>query len=77
MAASNCIGITLGDVAGIGPEVVDAALASGKLDTAFTYRVIGERGSASAASTTSGPIPAGSPSVIPMTRPAFAFIKTF
>ena len=46
MAASNCIGITLGDVAGIGPEVVDAALASGKLDTAFTYRVIGERGSA-------------------------------
>ena len=46
MAASNCIGITLGDPAGIGPEIVQAALASGKLDAAFTYRVVGERGNA-------------------------------
>ena len=36
------IGITLGDAAGIGPEVVAAALASGKLDARFSYRVIGE-----------------------------------
>jgi 4-hydroxythreonine-4-phosphate dehydrogenase len=36
------IGITLGDAAGIGPEVVAAALASGKLDTRFEYRVIGK-----------------------------------
>ena len=46
MAASHCIGITRGDAAGIGPEVIDAALASGKLDAAFTYRIIGERGKA-------------------------------
>ena len=46
MAASHCIGITLGDPAGIGPELIDAALASGKLDRAFTYRIIGERGNA-------------------------------
>ena len=46
MAASHCIGITLGDPAGIGPEIIDAALASGKLDAAFTYRVIGGRGNA-------------------------------
>ena len=46
MASSHCIGITLGDPAGIGPEIVEAALASGKLDAAFTYRVIGERGNA-------------------------------
>ena len=45
MAASHCIGITLGDPAGIGPEIADAALKSGKLDPAFTYRLIGERGS--------------------------------
>ena len=42
------IGITLGDPAGIGPEIVEAALASGKLDRAFEYRVIGQRGSARA-----------------------------
>ena len=36
------IGITLGDAAGLGPEVVAAALASGKLDGGFEYRVIGE-----------------------------------
>lgn len=35
------IGITLGDAAGIGPEIVRAALASGKLDAGFSYRVIG------------------------------------
>jgi 4-hydroxythreonine-4-phosphate dehydrogenase len=37
------IGITLGDAAGIGPEVVEAALASGKLPGGFEYRIIGER----------------------------------
>ncbi len=36
------IGITLGDAAGIGPEIVRAALASGKLDADFAYRVIGD-----------------------------------
>ena len=46
MAAPHCIGITLGDAAGIGPELIDAALASGKLDARFTYRIIGERGKA-------------------------------
>ena len=35
------VGITLGDPAGIGPEVVATALASGQLDPAFEYRVIG------------------------------------
>ncbi len=35
--------ITLGDPAGIGPEVVDAALASGRLPEGFTFRVIGDR----------------------------------
>ena len=35
------IGITLGDAAGIGPEVTAAALASGKLDGKFDYLVIG------------------------------------
>ena len=36
------IGITPGDAAGIGPEIVRAALDSGKLDPDFSYRVIGE-----------------------------------
>jgi 4-hydroxythreonine-4-phosphate dehydrogenase len=40
------IGITLGDSAGIGPEIVDAALASGRLPAGFEYRVIGERAGA-------------------------------
>ena len=35
------IGITLGDQAGIGPEIVRQALDSGKLDPAFEYRIIG------------------------------------
>jgi 4-hydroxythreonine-4-phosphate dehydrogenase len=35
------IGITLGDVAGIGPEIVAKALASRKLDKRFDYEVIG------------------------------------
>ena len=37
------IGITLGDAAGVGPEVVEAALASGRIDGSFEYRVLGER----------------------------------
>jgi 4-hydroxythreonine-4-phosphate dehydrogenase len=35
------IGITLGDAAGIGPEVAAAALACGELDAAYIYRCIG------------------------------------
>jgi len=36
------IGITQGDPAGIGPEIVRQALDSGKLDPDFTYRIIGD-----------------------------------
>lgn len=36
------IGITPGDAAGIGPEIVRQALDSGKLDPAFSCRIIGE-----------------------------------
>jgi 4-hydroxythreonine-4-phosphate dehydrogenase len=35
------IGITLGDAAGIGPEIIRAALDSGRLDPDFAYRLIG------------------------------------
>ena len=35
------IGITLGDPAGIGPEIVAKAISSGQLNPAFEYRVIG------------------------------------
>lgn len=44
MSHLGTIGITLGDPAGVGPEVVEAALASGKLDPRFHYRPLGERG---------------------------------
>ncbi len=37
------IGLTMGDAAGIGPEVIAAALASGQLDGGFEYRVVGPR----------------------------------
>jgi len=36
------VGITLGDPAGIGPEIVQAALASGRLPTTAEYSVIGK-----------------------------------
>jgi 4-hydroxythreonine-4-phosphate dehydrogenase len=36
------IGITLGDPAGIGPEIIAKALDSGRIDPEFQYRVIGE-----------------------------------
>ena len=36
------IGITLGDPAGLGPEIVEAALKSGRLPDDVHYRVIGE-----------------------------------
>lgn len=36
------IGITLGDPAGVGPEIVRAALDSGQLDRRFEYRIIGD-----------------------------------
>lgn len=39
--AHRVIGLALGDAAGIGPEVVAGALASGRLDPAFEYRVLG------------------------------------
>jgi len=39
---STVIGITLGDAAGVGPQVIRGALDSGKLDPDFTYRVLGE-----------------------------------
>jgi 4-hydroxythreonine-4-phosphate dehydrogenase len=35
------IGVTLGDAAGIGPEIIRAALDSGRLDPDFSYRVLG------------------------------------
>lgn len=35
--------ITLGDPAGIGPEVIDAALSSGRLPSGFDFEVIGNR----------------------------------
>lgn len=35
--------ITLGDPAGIGPEVIDHALASGQLPAGFDYHVLGDR----------------------------------
>jgi 4-hydroxythreonine-4-phosphate dehydrogenase len=37
------VGITLGDQAGIGPEIVRAALASGRLPAAAHYSVIGQK----------------------------------
>ncbi|MEI6562152.1 MAG: 4-hydroxythreonine-4-phosphate dehydrogenase PdxA [Verrucomicrobiota bacterium] len=41
MDSLGTIGITLGDPAGVGPEVVRAALASGQLDPRFHYRMLG------------------------------------
>ena len=40
---SGVICITLGDAAGIGPEIIDTALRSGRLPTEFQYRVIGRQ----------------------------------
>ena len=40
---ANRILITLGDPAGIGPEVIDKALASGQLPDSFEFEVIGDR----------------------------------
>ena len=37
------IAITIGDPAGIGPEVIEKALASGKLPRGFEYALIGDR----------------------------------
>ncbi len=42
MGAPRRIGITLGDPAGIGPEIVAKALASGRLDPQFAYEPIGD-----------------------------------
>ncbi|MDD5350277.1 MAG: 4-hydroxythreonine-4-phosphate dehydrogenase PdxA [Chthoniobacteraceae bacterium] len=44
METLGTIGITLGDPAGIGPEIIRAALASGELDPRFRYRVLGDPG---------------------------------
>lgn len=43
MKRKTTIGITLGDQAGIGAEVVAAALASDQLSAEFEYRIIGEK----------------------------------
>jgi 4-hydroxythreonine-4-phosphate dehydrogenase len=40
------IGITLGDPAGVGPEIIRAALASGQLPRDIDYKVIGQVGAA-------------------------------
>lgn len=42
MSTSIRIGITLGDAAGVGPEIVDAALKSGRIPTEADYRIIGK-----------------------------------
>lgn len=41
--AMRRIVITLGDPAGIGPEVVDQAMASGELPCGFDFRILGDR----------------------------------
>jgi 4-hydroxythreonine-4-phosphate dehydrogenase len=46
------IGVTLGDPAGVGPEIIRAALASGKLARDIDCRVIGEVGSSAAGTPT-------------------------
>jgi len=43
---SRVIGITPGDAAGVGPEVIQGALESGRLDRNFTYRMLGGAGNA-------------------------------
>ena len=40
LTVPRTIGVTLGDTAGIGPEVASAALASGQLDPDFRYEII-------------------------------------
>ena len=40
-SARPVIGLTCGDPAGVGPEVIERALASGKLGDDFEYRIIG------------------------------------
>jgi 4-hydroxythreonine-4-phosphate dehydrogenase len=45
-AARPTIGITTGDAAGIGPEIIQAALVSGNLSAKFDYRIIGDLQSA-------------------------------
>lgn len=42
--SKSIIGLTVGDPAGVGPEIVDAALTSRQLDPAFEYEVIGTPG---------------------------------
>lgn len=41
MKSLGTIAVTLGDPAGIGPEIVRAALNSGRLDPRFSYRLLG------------------------------------
>ncbi|MGA0846171.1 MAG: 4-hydroxythreonine-4-phosphate dehydrogenase PdxA, partial [Luteolibacter sp.] len=43
LAAVRNIIITLGDPAGIGPEVIDAAMSSGQLPSGYQYHILGER----------------------------------
>ncbi len=58
------IGITLGDPAGVGPEIIRSALESGKLANDIDYKVIGQVGA----------VPAGSPSP-DSARAAFAAME--
>src|SRR5437773_10439388 len=58
------IGITLGDPAGIGPEIVRSALESGRLTNDIDYKVIGEV----------GPVVVGAPSP-DSARKAFAALE--
>jgi 4-hydroxythreonine-4-phosphate dehydrogenase len=52
MADIPVIGITLGDAAGVGPEVIHGALASGRLDSRFTFQVLGNAAAATPGSPT-------------------------
>ena len=63
---TTIIAISMGDPAGIGPEIILQALDSGKLDPDFTYRIIGDM-PASALGSVHRPATAGS-----LTRPAAA-----
>lgn len=43
MASRPCIGITVGDPAGIGPEIIDSVLSEGRISPEWNIRVIGCR----------------------------------
>src|SRR5438067_7099818 len=57
------IGITLGDPAGIGPEIIRSALESGKLTTDIDYKVIGQVGTLGAGNPSPNPPGPASPAM--------------